>query len=153
MTKTSSLGLPYGNCSTEDPLQRKDTNDTRYTFKSCVKRCLQKRVWDKCGCLDVSLPVNVRGIPDTDPEYCGTIPQDYPNATCLSAKLDPKCYTPVLDHRWVFSRNCCHFMMLPRHKGEPGSGLSGGAPTTINYSLKKIYIKSNGDQKWEKKYK
>ena len=103
MTKTSNLGQPYGNCSSTDPLlSAKNNNFTRYTKHSCIKRCLQKRVFTKCGCVDRELPINVKGLDTMQPEFCGTLPEYYPNNTCSSAKLDPACFDEGDEWVWYF---------------------------------------------------
>ena len=103
MTKTLNLGQPYGNCSSTDPLLSASNNNfTRYTKHSCIKRCSQRRVFTKCGCVDRELPINVKGLDTMRPEFCGTLPEYYPNNTCLSAKLDPACFDGGDEWVWYF---------------------------------------------------
>ena len=51
--KNIRIGPPHGNCSMKNPV-----GNDKYSYRliSCQKKCLQKYVVEKCGCIEVSLP-------------------------------------------------------------------------------------------------
>ena len=47
------IGPPHGNCSLKNPFGK---DKYAYRLISCQKKCLQKYVVERCGCIEISLP-------------------------------------------------------------------------------------------------
>ncbi|CAH1790893.1 unnamed protein product, partial [Owenia fusiformis] len=78
---------PWGNCVDYSAL---DAGGFVHTMNSCIKRCQQKRVYEECGCVKASLPLE----PDLEnAQFCGKLDvkewlKNEPNITILNEDLN-----------------------------------------------------------------
>ena len=134
-TQNIRTQAPYGNCSNEPYYDVPD--GYAHSFDLCKEMCLQKGIWQKCGCVDFSLPFDEsyrnsscqafeilppecmkESVGETDLEFCGSyFTAWYEKMTCME-----NAFQNVMKSD-SFSSECgcvpqCHYVIF---KLTPGS--------------------------------
>lgn len=82
------ISRPWGNCTDETAKIKK------YTLLSCQNECIQKRIMEKCECVDNRLPhSNASRLP-----FCYQLPSEWLNR--------PHCSNVTIDEKMTIEEDC-----------------------------------------------
>ncbi|PAV58015.1 hypothetical protein WR25_13952 [Diploscapter pachys] len=120
------LPAPYGDCVEDGKDEKFIYTDKAYSTEGCQRSCIQKYLFDNCGCGDPRYPPykTNRNCPVDDPNKRSCINRQFLNATKQSTSKDCTCKQPCRETVYSVSYSAARWPAVPADLSGCPIGLS-----------------------------